>query len=72
MPLYDFSCPTCGAHFEKHLSFSDTLTSVACPNGHLNAQRVYTAPMVQFKGSGWYVTDSRKNNSASAANESGN
>lgn len=69
MPLYDFSCPTCGAHFEMRLSFGENPAGVTCPNGHANVQRVYTAPVVQFKGSGWYVTDSRKN--SPAASESG-
>lgn len=69
MPLYDFSCPICGAQFEKRLSFSDNPASVTCPNGHPNPQRVYTAPMVQFKGSGWYITDNRK--SSAPASETG-
>jgi len=71
MPLYDFSCPVCGAQFEKKLSYSDNLSNVTCPNGHAHVHRMYSTPIVQFKGSGWYVTDSRGGGGSSSASSTG-
>jgi putative FmdB family regulatory protein len=59
MPLYEFECTTCGAHFERRQSFGDTSVP-ACPNGHDGVHRLFSTPGIVFKGSGWYVTDSRK------------
>lgn len=65
MPIYEYACDTCGVHFERRQSFGDT-SAPSCPNGHGAMHRLYSVPGVVFKGSGWYVTDSRgKNNSAS-------
>lgn len=60
MPVYSFVCPVCGAHFDQRHSFQDDLRRVVCPNGHTGAHRVYSVPTVVYKGSGFYVTDSRK------------
>jgi putative FmdB family regulatory protein len=60
MPLYNFICQTCGERFEERLSFQDPNDHVTCPHGHSGARRVFSAPTVVFKGSGFYVTDSRK------------
>lgn len=59
MPVYEFFCPTCGQTFEKNLPISADLTRVRCPAGHTRVRRVYSAPPVMFKGSGFYVTDHR-------------
>lgn len=59
MPVYEFSCPVCGKTFEKNLPMSADLTKVRCPSGHAHVRRVYSAPPVMFKGSGFYVTDHR-------------
>ncbi|MFN2167403.1 MAG: FmdB family zinc ribbon protein [Anaerolineae bacterium] len=58
MPIYEYECNTCGVHFERRQSFNDTRLP-DCPNGHHGTHRVYSAPGIVFKGSGWYVTDSR-------------
>jgi putative FmdB family regulatory protein len=60
MPSYDFSCSTCSQVFEKYIPFSGSLFDVSCPAGHKHARRIYRAPQVVFKGSGWYSTDHRK------------
>ncbi len=60
MPCYDFSCSTCGQFFERNIPFSGSLSNVRCPAGHKHARRIYRAPQVVFKGSGWYSTDHRK------------
>ncbi len=64
MPDYSFVCEECGAHFTKHLGFNQNRSNLVCPNGHHHIQREYTAPQVNFKGSGFYVTDSKKTDKA--------
>ncbi len=59
MPSYEFSCPTCGQIFEKVLPLIGNRSEVLCPSGHRGIQRIYSAPPVIFKGSGFYVTDHR-------------
>ncbi|HRJ40603.1 MAG: zinc ribbon domain-containing protein [Caldilineaceae bacterium] len=74
MPIYEFVCGECGHEFEKILSFSAT-TAPACVNcGTDNVARQMGRPAIHFKGSGWYINDSKKaggkngkNNPASAA-----
>ncbi|MFT4114854.1 FmdB family zinc ribbon protein [Silvibacterium sp.] len=56
MPLYEYRCTKCGHQFEKIQSFSaEPLTE--CPVCQGLVERLISAPAVQFKGSGWYVTD---------------
>lgn len=69
MPRYDFSCHTCGRVFEKDLPAGADRSAVECPVGHRRVQRVYSAPPVMFRGSGFYVTDHRRASSASGAGE---
>ncbi len=56
MPLYEYKCHGCGKTFEVIQKFSDEplKTHVEC-GGDL--ERLLSAPALQFKGSGWYVTD---------------
>ncbi len=57
MPLYEFQCPKCGHRFERIQKFSDP-DPKKCPEcGAGKIERLLHAPAVQFKGSGWYVTD---------------
>jgi len=66
MPIYEFVCNQCGSSFEKRVSFTATPpTCGACSSG--NVQRKLSTPAIHFKGSGWYVNDSKKRNSAAAA-----
>jgi putative FmdB family regulatory protein len=60
MPVYSFVCPVCGEQFDEKFSFRDELHNVSCPRGHAGARRVFSAPTVVYKGSGFYVTDHRK------------
>lgn len=56
MPLYEYRCRQCGAHVEKIQKFSDKpLRTCAKCGGEL--ERLLSAPAIQFKGTGWYVTD---------------
>lgn len=56
MPLYDYKCQKCGSVFEVRQKFSDEPLKV-----HENCggavERLLSAPALQFKGTGWYVTD---------------
>src|SRR5262245_56050428 len=57
MPLYEYECGACGHRFEIIQKFSDGPPE-ACPNcGKGPLQRLLSSPAIQFKGTGWYVTD---------------
>jgi putative FmdB family regulatory protein len=58
MPMYDYRCKACGARFEAWQKFSDEPIRV-CPTCSGPAQRVIHAPAITFKGSGFYITDSK-------------
>ncbi len=67
MPIYEFVCQSCANEFERIQSFSDSSTP-ACPNcSSANVERQLGKPAIHFKGSGWYINDSKK-----AAKESAN
>ena len=56
MPLYEYECPKCGNRFEKIEKVSAPQRQ-KCPKCGARAERLLAAPAIQFKGSGWYVTD---------------
>ena len=56
MPLYEYQCNKCGHRFEKIRKFSDPELK-KCPECGGKLEQLVSAPAVQFKGSGWYVTD---------------
>jgi putative FmdB family regulatory protein len=58
LPLYEYQCPTCG-RFEVIQKFSDSPLSV-CPTCGKSVTKLLSAPAIQFKGAGWYVTDYAK------------
>ena len=60
MPTYDYVCDACGNRFEKFQSFKDDPIKVCPVCGKESARRVISAAGVIFKGSGWYINDSRK------------
>ena len=55
MPLYEYQCPECGT-FERMQKFSDPILT-ACPSCEKPVEKLLSAPAIQFKGTGWYVTD---------------
>src|SRR5579862_3907759 len=65
MPLYEYQCEKCGHRFEKIQKFSDKPVK-KCPDCGGKVEQVISAPAVQFKGSGWYVTDYAKKSGAPA------
>jgi putative FmdB family regulatory protein len=70
MPLYEYECKKCGHRFEKIQKFSDKMVK-KCPECGGVVEQMISAPAVQFKGSGWYVTDYAKK-SSSPGSSSGN
>ncbi|MFN3322598.1 MAG: FmdB family zinc ribbon protein [Bryobacteraceae bacterium] len=64
MPLYEYKCLKCGDLFEVIQRFSDDPLSVHEECGGA-VERLVSAPALQFKGSGWYITDYAKGNGAS-------
>lgn len=64
MPLYEYECKKCHHRFEKIQKFSDPHVK-KCPECGGPVEQVISAPAVQFKGSGWYVTDYAKSHSPS-------
>ena len=57
MPLYEYQCKKCHFRFERIQKFSDPLVRKCpkCKTGRV--EKLLSAPAVQFKGTGWYVTD---------------
>jgi putative FmdB family regulatory protein len=57
MPLYEYKCEACGKQFEKIRKFSDPPVDV-CPHcGKGPVTKLFSSPAIQFKGTGWYITD---------------
>ena len=71
MPLYEYECQKCHHRFEKIQKFSARHMK-KCPDCGSPVELVVSAPAVQFKGSGWYVTDYAKKSSAPATSGDGN
>jgi putative FmdB family regulatory protein len=66
MPTYVYACDSCGAQFEQFQSFKDEPVRT-CPRCEAGVRRVFQPVGIVFKGSGWYITDSRKSESASVS-----
>lgn len=67
MPLYDYKCQKCGAVFEVRQKFADEPLKVHDECGG-EVHRLLSAPALQFKGSGWYVTDYGRGGKSPASN----
>ena len=65
MPLYEYECYLCGHRFERILRVADA-SDVKCPKCDGEVRRLLSAPALQFKGSGWYVTDYGKGSRSTA------
>src|SRR5215472_8608605 len=70
MPLYEYECQVEGNRFEVIQKFSDAPLTV-CPTCGGPVRRLISSPAIQFKGSGWYITDyARKGNTGSDSSSS--
>ena len=68
MPLYEYLCPKCG-RFELIRKFSDA-TVTTCPTCGSEVQKLLSAPAIQFKGTGWYITDYARKDGKSGTGDS--
>ena len=63
MPLYEYQCAACEQRFERIQKFSDPPVDT-CPSCGGKVRKLLSSPAIQFKGSGWYITDyAKKGNS---------
>jgi putative FmdB family regulatory protein len=69
MPLYEYQCKKCHHRFERIQKFSDPHVK-KCPDCGGPVEQMVSAPAVQFKGSGWYVTDYPKKSSEGSSSSS--
>jgi putative FmdB family regulatory protein len=60
MPLYDYHCHQCGETFEVRQKFADAVLTIHEGCGG-SLERLISLPAIQFKGTGWYVTDYGRN-----------
>ncbi len=68
MPLYVYKCAKCGHLYEKIEKF-DAPARQKCPRCKGRAERQLAPPAIQFKGSGWYVTDYARSGAATEKKE---
>lgn len=67
MPLYEYQCEACDNRFELIQKFSDP-PAEACPICGGAVRKLLSSPAIQFKGTGWYITDyARKGSDGSKA-----
>lgn len=70
MPLYEYQCVKCGRKTEK-IESVDGPHLRKCPHCGGKVERLVTAPAIQFKGAGWYVTDYAKKSSGGDSEKTG-
>src|SRR5213595_1938991 len=70
MPLYEYQCERCDHRFEVIKKFSDPLVAV-CPVCGGPVRKLMSSPAIQFKGSGFYITDYPKKDSTGEAKSDG-
>ena len=56
MPLYEYECESGEHRFERIQKFSDPPIET-CPTCGRKVRKLLSSPAIQFKGSGWYITD---------------
>jgi putative FmdB family regulatory protein len=66
MPLYEYQCDACGQRFEIIQKFTDPAPDACRKCGKGPVHRLASSPAIQFKGTGWYITDYAKGNSGAA------
>jgi putative FmdB family regulatory protein len=69
LPLYEYRCLKCDRHTDKIENLNGPHLK-KCPHCGGKVESVITAPAIQFKGSGWYVTDYGRKNSGGDAQKS--
>ena len=69
MPLYEYQCDACGCRFEVIQKFSDPSVESCKKCGKGPVRRLLSSPAIQFKGTGWYITDYSKKGKSDTASE---
>ncbi len=65
MPLYEYECEACNHRFERIQQYSDPIVR-KCPKcGKKKVKKLLSSPAIQFKGSGFYITDYPRKGSTS-------
>jgi putative FmdB family regulatory protein len=64
VPLYEYQCTACGHRFEVIQKFSDKPVK-KCPKCGKPVEKLLSSPAIQFKGTGWYITDYARKGAAS-------
>ena len=70
MPLYEYACDACGERFERIQKFSDPPVA-ECPTCGGAVRKLISSPAIQFKGSGWYITDYARSSGSKAKDGAG-
>ena len=70
MPLYEYECESCGHRFERIQKFSDPPVE-ECPVCGRRVRKLLSSPAIQFKGTGWYVTDYARKGGGDASKSDG-
>ena len=71
MPLYEYQCDACGRRFELIQRFADPPAETCTVCGASPVRKLLSSPAIQFKGSGWYITDYAKKDQRTEAKNSG-
>ena len=59
MPIYEYECKKCACRFELKRRFDEGAGSPCCPQCQGKVRRIFSPSLILFKGSGFYITDSR-------------
>jgi putative FmdB family regulatory protein len=71
MPLYEYECESCKNRFEKIVKYSDPPIDTCPKCGKGPVRKLFSSPAIQFKGSGWYITDYAKKSSTDTGQTGG-
>jgi putative FmdB family regulatory protein len=70
MPLYEYQCESCSERFERIQKYSDPPADVCPKCGKGPVKKLPSSPAIQFKGTGWYITDyARKSGDSTKSGE---
>ena len=70
MPLYEYQCDACGSRFEVIQKFSDPLVESCRHCGKGPVHKLFSSPAIQFKGTGFYITDYAQKDRTDASSSS--
>jgi putative FmdB family regulatory protein len=70
MPLYEYQCESCDKVFERIQKFSDPPVET-CPSCGGKVRKLLSSPAIQFKGTGWYITDYARKSGDSGKSSAG-